>query len=145
MRGIAQRGMTLVEVLAAMVIFSAAAVVLFGWIGQAADRLGKLTAEQRQLFVRLATLEYAKTINPMLQPQGRVELTDGVMLRWSARLAVEGDKPKVVDLYEMALYRVELTAAREGSAEMKSSVYLAGWRQVREVQNANPFASGGAR
>lgn len=145
MKGFAERGMTIVEVLAAMVIFSAGAVVLFGWIGQAADRLRRLTVEQRQLFVRLTTLEFAKTINPMLQPQGTVDLADGVTLRWSSRLAVEGDTPKLVELYETALYRVELAAVREGGAEVKSSVYLAGWRQVREAQKSNPFAGGAAR
>jgi len=132
--------MTMVEVLAAMVIFSAGAAVLFGWIGQVADRLGRLSIEQRQLFVQLAALEYAKTINPMLEPQGKVELPDGVSLRWSAQLAVESDRPRAVDLYEVALYQVELVATRDAGVPVKSSVYLAGWRQVREVQGSSPFA-----
>jgi len=141
----AQRGVSMVEVLAAMVIFSAGAAVLFGWIGQVADRLGRLTTEQRQLFVRLAALEYAKTINPMLQPEGAVELPDRVSLRWSSQLAA-GQPERSLDaaaVYEVALYRVELVASGGAAgAASRSSVLLAGWRQVREVQSGTPFSAG---
>ena len=135
-----QRGMSMVEVLAAMVIFSAGAVILFGWIGQVADRFGRLSTEQRRLFVSLTALEYAKTINPMLQPTGAVELPDHVRLRWSSELSGTIDRPKGGgDLYEVGLYRVELIAEGSG-ATASDSVYLAGWRQLREVSRSNPFS-----
>lgn len=134
-----QTGMSMVEVLAAMVIFSAGAVILFGWISQVADRLGRLSIEQRQLFVGLAAVEYAKTINPMLQPSGVVQLPDNVTLNWTSKQEGRLENPRgALAIYEVALYRVDLVA-RRGSDATTDSVYLAGWRQVREMSNINPF------
>jgi prepilin-type N-terminal cleavage/methylation domain-containing protein len=135
------RGLSMIEVLAAMVIFSSGAAVLFGWIGQVADRIGKLSVEQRALFVELTALEYLKTLNPMLEPAGRVELPDAVSLRWSSALVgdIEPTRPSG-SLYEVGLYRVELRAV-SGATEVSQTVMLAGWRQVRELKQSNPFGA----
>ena len=70
----AARGFSLLEVIAAMVIFSAGATVLFSWIGQTATRLRTVGSEQRQLFGQLAALEFARTLNPMLRPSGELAM-----------------------------------------------------------------------
>lgn len=137
-----QQGLSMVEVLAAMVIFGAAAAVLFGWIAQVADRLAKLGQEQGQLFASLAAVEYLKTVNPMLEPSGSVVLEGGARLRWAA-VAVGPEErvhPSSSGLYDVGLYKVEFAVAA-GSSERQDSVYLAGSRQVRDDATVNPFGS----
>lgn len=80
----AQRGLTMIEVLAAMVIFSTGAVVLFSWITGTADRLNRLGQEQNQLFGELAALEYARSLNPMQQPSGSTKVGD-TTVEWQAQ------------------------------------------------------------
>ena len=135
-----QRGLSMIEVLAAMAIFSAGASVLFSWIGQASDRLSRLGSEQQTLFAQLAALEYAKTINPMLQPSGTVGLADRVNLSWTSQAvgAIESARGQP-SLYEVGLYRVELKSSRTGVPDSTQSVYLSGWRQVREAPRGGPF------
>ena len=134
------RGISMIEVLAAMVIFSAGATVLFGWIGQTSERLALLAREQRELFTDMAALEYMKTVNPMLDPAGEVRLADGVRLRWqSDRLPGDDTVRRPGSLYELGLYRVKIQVAAPQQAVRESSVQLAGWRQVRQPSAQGPI------
>jgi prepilin-type N-terminal cleavage/methylation domain-containing protein len=143
MRPRRERGLSMVEVLAAMVIFSAAAAVLFDWIGQVAGRLGKLAQEERMLFARLAAVEYLKTVNPMLEPFGTVALSGDARLQWqSAPVGAVGRVYPDSGLYEVGLFKVELRVVQAGE-DQQQSVYLAGWRQVREAESINPFKPAG--
>lgn len=139
------RGLGLVEVLAAMVIFSTGAVVLFGWMADAANRLGRLRSEQRQLFVQLSAIEFAKTLNPMSEPRGTERLADGVVLRWQSRVVGGVDAAGWRGgLYEVALYEVELAAAAEWGEVPTQRIRLAGWRQVRAASDNNLLGAGTA-
>ncbi len=137
-------GLGMVEVLAAMVIFSTGAVVLFGWMADASNRLGRLRAEQRQLFVQLSAIEHAKTLNPMSEPRGQVQLADGVQLSWTSRQLGATDGAGLRGgLYEVALYEVEMTAQAPWGAIPPQRMRLAGWRQVRDASDNNLFGAGG--
>ncbi|MDE2612727.1 MAG: hypothetical protein KGL78_04740 [Burkholderiales bacterium] len=130
----------MIEVLAAMVIFSAGATVLFGWIGQTSERLALLAREQRELFSDMAALEYMKTVNPMLDPAGEVRLADGVRLIWqSERLPGDDTVRRPDSLYELGLYRVKVRVAAPQQPVRESSVQLAGWRQVRQPSAQGPI------
>lgn len=134
----------MVEVLAAMVIFSAGAAVLFTWIGQTSDRLGRLSAEQRDLFGELVALEYMKTVNPMLNPEGEVQLADGTRLRWTSRRSHGSDTiRRPGSLYEVGLYDVQVTVGRREQGEQQSKLLLAGWRQERQKSTQSPISGGG--
>lgn len=137
-----QRGLTMIEVLAAMVVLSIGAVVLFGWIGQAASRLALLSAEQRQLFGELAALEFARGLNPMLQPSGQMRLGDAE-IRWTSMAL--GDEQSVMGsgtslgAYVVRLYRLVLVTEADGAPPKERSLVLAGWRQTKPVRGATPF------
>lgn len=142
--GRAPRGISMVEVLAAMVIFSAGAVLLFSWIGQANDRLGRLSEEQRVLFAELTSLEYMKTVNPMLKPSGEARLLDGVRLRWLARRLGDGETVlRPGSLYEVGLYQVKVSIEIPRHPVRESSLQIAGWRQVKEKSSQAPIMGGG--
>lgn len=132
-------GFSLIEVLAAMVIFSAGAVILFGWIAQTADRLGRLGAEQQSLFGELTGLEFIRTLNPMQRPEGEITIGN-VKVRWAAKAV--GDESAVVSGgsqggYIVRLYEVALTTTVGTAAEAARSVHLAGWRE-RSFAAASP-------
>lgn len=138
------RGISMVEVLAAMVIFSTGAVLLFSWIGQANDRLGRLAEEQRVLFAELTALEFLKTLNPMLAPVGEAELADGVKLHWSSRQLGDGETVRRPgSLYEIGLYQVKVSVEVPRHAVRESSVQIAGWRQVKDKSSQAPIMGGG--
>lgn len=137
------RGFSLIEVLAAMAIFSTGAVILFGWISQTADRLGRLDREQQTLFGELTGLEYARTINPMLQPQGEVEV-DRVRIDWSA--VPVGDESTVRTAggegnYIVRLFRLQLRTQAGNAEPAARTVYLAGWREHGRPGRNLPFQS----
>lgn len=138
------RGLSMVEVLAAMVIFSSSAVLLFGWMADASSRLARLRAEQRLLFAQLSVIEYAKTLNPMQAPQGDIQLADGVKVSWRSRQVGPATLPGPRgNLYEAALFEVELKAEAGWGEVPSQQLLLAGWKQVREGGQINPFGGGG--
>ncbi len=140
-------GLGMVEVLAAMVIFSVGAVLLFGWMSNAAERLGRLRGEQRQLFAQLATLEFAKSLNPMAQPDGELVLADGLRLRWGATRIGEVDAAGGIhgSLYEVALYEVVFRVDSQWGELPQQAMTIAGWRQVRSENVNSLFPAGGPR
>lgn len=137
-----QRGISMIETLAAMVIFSASAVVLFSWIGQTADRLAKLNVEQRRLFGELAALEYMRVVNPMGKQSGGA-LLEGSELSWEATPvgAEEAVRATVggAGNYVVQLYKVQVTLRQASVSDSQQSIYLAGWRQTAEVRRELPF------
>lgn len=141
-RGHRQRGLTMIEVLAAMVIFSLGAVVLFGWISQTADRLVRLNTEQKQLFAELLALEYVRTLNPMERPAGEQALA-GARLRWRAT-PVGTEAPArtpagAEGVYAVQLYRTALRVESDGGTTSEQVVLLAGWRQTRPISSGGLF------
>ncbi len=137
------RGISMIEVLAAMVIFSSSAVILFGWIGQTSDRLSKLSAEQQQLFAELAALEHVRGLNPMKLPRGEALLQQSLTLQWEATPIGTPDRvrasPTTPGIYLVQLYKVEMTLRRPGTPEIKQSLFLTGWTQTSEVRRELPF------
>ena len=122
-----QIGLSMIEVIAAMVIFSSAAVVLFSWVGQVAQRLGVYQQEQRALFAAMLSLEFAKSLNPMYRPQGSEKLADSVELRWDSQLLREVEPTFARGgLYEVGLYRVTLRMEGEGLVPQEREVLRGG-------------------
>lgn len=135
-------GFSLLEVLAAIVIFSAGAAVLFDWIGQTATRLRSVGTEQQKLFGQLAALEYAKSINPALRGTGEISIgTERVS--WKALPVGPESSTRALSgapgLYVVQLYRVELSVKPEQGDAWTQPLYLAGWRQTRRQSSNTPF------
>ncbi len=138
-----ERGLSMIEVLAAMVIFASSAVVLFSWIGQTADRLTRLKTEQQQLLGSLAALDYLRALNPMATPSGQAPLGDWT-LRWEAQPVGEAQMVRNEaggdGAYLVRLYLVRASARLKSGTLAEQSLYLTGWQQLRETRNVLPFA-----
>lgn len=137
------RGISMIEVLAAMVIFSSSAVVLFGWIGQTSGRLAKLEGEQKQLFAELSALDYLRTLNPMQQVEGEAQLQQALKLSWRAMPIGEPERvrasPSSPGIYLVQLYKVEFKVQSPNTPALSRSLVLAGWKQTSEVRRELPF------
>jgi general secretion pathway protein I len=138
----AHRGLSMIEVLAAMVIFSSGAVVLFGWLGDMAGRLGKLSLEQQHLFAELTAIDFARSLNPMQQPTGSTTIGE-VMVSWRATpIGTESPVRMLTGstgLYVVQLYDVDVQAEHPKAGRSTQKLYLAGWRQTAEARRDTPF------
>jgi general secretion pathway protein I len=142
--GKSTRGFSMLEVLAAIVIFSLGASVLFGWIGQTANRLRSVGSEQQQLFAQLAALEFARTLNPMQEPTGELALGNS-RVSWSATAVGEESPVRTLTgspgWYVVRLYDLNLTVEQAKLGRSQQQLYLAGWRQVKKSQKELPFGN----
>ncbi|MBB2484222.1 type II secretion system protein [Mitsuaria sp. WAJ17] len=136
-----QGGFSMIEVLAAMVIFSSSAVVLFSWLGQTSDRLAKLQVEQQRLFAELDALEYIKGLNPMSQPNGEVRIGEQ-RVRWSSTPVGDALPTKApsggVGAYVVQLYSVKVTSYAPNS-QSDQTIHLIGWKQTQDTRRELPF------
>jgi prepilin-type N-terminal cleavage/methylation domain-containing protein len=137
-------GFSLLEVLAAIVIFSLGAAVLFSWIGQTATRLRTVSTEQQQLFAQLNAIEFARGLNPMQEPNGELALGNSRVV-W--RATAVGEESPVRTLtgsagwYVVRLYEVKLSIEQDKLGTSQQQLYLAGWRQVKKRQKELPFGN----
>jgi general secretion pathway protein I len=141
-----QHGLTMVEVLAAMVIFSSGAVVLFGWISQTAQRLALVNREQAQLFGELAALEYLRSLNPTRRPTGD-ETIGEARVRWQSTPVGSEQATRLPSgaegIYVVRLYEVQVTVDAAEAGRTERSLWLPGWRQIRPGAATLPFNLGG--
>lgn len=137
------RGISMIEVLAAMVIFSSSAVVLFGWIGQTSGRLAKLEGEQKQLFAELSALDFLRALNPMQQAEGEAKLQQALNLSWRASPIGEPERVRASTsapgIYLVQLYKVDFKIQSPNTPTVTRSLVLAGWKQTSEVRRELPF------
>ncbi len=136
-RPLKQAGISLLETLAALVVLSAGATVMFTWFAQNATVLGKLKVAEEVERVRLDALEYVRTINPVERPRGEVTLNQ-YRLAWTSRQSADAVRTAnelgTPARYEISLYEltVRLTATDITSSDPVSQFTLpvAGYKLV---------------
>lgn len=131
-----QVGISLLEVLAALVILSLGASVAFTWFGQSVAAMSRLKAEEASLLARNETMEYLRAINPVTQPEGVVEMP-GYQLKWHSHpirdtvhtLTTLGTASR----YDVSLHELRISLTREGDTGTPWASFtleLAGYQQV---------------
>ena len=130
------RGISLIEVLAALVILSLGASVAFSWFGQSVATMGKLKAEEVKLLAENETTDALRVINPLLQPAGEL-IMPGYRVRWTSR--VIGDPVSALTTlgtaarYEVSLHDLSVELQKDGDDTQIWSEFnltLAGYKQV---------------
>ena len=130
------RGFTLIEAMVAMVIIGGAGMALFSWVNNSVISLGRVEDANARNAAMLNAIEFMQSVNPMLRPEGKIQLGDHE-LSWKA--TVQGDLvdgsayPQGQSLFQLALYDTRVTAQRaDGSAWFDFKLKLVGYKRVRE-------------
>jgi len=139
-KNIKQRGISLLEVLAALVILSIGASVAFTWLGQSMNTLSKIKSEESILLAQNEAIEYLRTLNPQDKSSGEVSMKDYTVI-WTASLWTASlIKPTARTMtalgnpakYEVSLYELDVHLVRAPGDQKWSQfkIQLAGYRKV---------------
>ncbi|MDR3415418.1 MAG: prepilin-type N-terminal cleavage/methylation domain-containing protein [Nevskia sp.] len=108
----AAAGFTLIEAIVALVILSTALMEFYSLLSTQLRGAAKLQAASIAYDHRMNALELADSLNPMLMPQGTLDL-DSYRIHWNSRLLGDVHQssgyPVGQGLFQVALYRVTCT------------------------------------
>lgn len=129
-----QAGFSLLEAIVALAIVASAGMALFAALSGALDMVGRAERAAAQDSALNNALAWMETVNPMLEPEGRVDLGEFELV-WNAE-PIEPARDAVTwlmtpGLYQVGLYRVELSLSRDGET-LAYAYRRIGYRQVRE-------------
>lgn len=130
-----QKGISLLEVLAALVILSIGASVAFTWLDQSLIALNKIKTEESFLIAQNEAMDYLRSINPQERPIDTVDMR-GYKISWTSSL-IKGPSRTMTALgnpakYEVSLYELDVLLTRESESQKwgQFKMQLAGYRQV---------------
>lgn len=131
-----QAGLSLLEVIVALVVLSSFGAALFIWAGQTLQTAGRAQLIQRDTELERNITEHAASLNPAAREQGQLE-TPMLRYSWKATL-VKGPvehvrHPQGLSPYQVSLYVVDykVTELATGRLLKSSRRELAGFTQVR--------------
>ena len=136
------RGFSLLEALVALVILASAGWALFDWVNASIVALGRVEQANARSAASANTLEFMQSINPMLRPEGEMDLGD-YRIAWRASAIaspIDGsDYPRGRSAFQLALYDTVVRAYRRSEEEPWFELRLkqVGYKRVREA--FNPF------
>lgn len=141
-----QCGVSLIEVIVALVVISGFGAALFVWAGQtmqAASRAQEVVGENE---IQANITELANSLNPAIRPDGRLDLGNRVYEWGSSAIRPPVDHvrhPQGTSPYQVGLFavRVKVTDPRDGKVLASSERVVAGYQQVRN-RPAKPFELG---
>lgn len=130
-------GFTLLEVLTALVLFSAIGMATYSWINSCLVSLARVQDQEVKSQVSRNALAFMNTVNPRLHPEGE-EALGAVVVRWKSRLFEPvrdgAGHPYGTSLYELGLYDTHVDISRQGTHVADFNLRQVGFRQAREFQ-----------
>lgn len=129
-------GFTLIEAIVALALVGTVGVALFGWINTNLIALNRVEAIHQQNEATKNIVEYMKSVNPMQEPEGTVQLGE-YRVHWRSERTgdvVDGSGyPTGVGAYQLAMYRTDVDVRKSGSDPwFDISLRQVGYRKVRE-------------
>jgi prepilin-type N-terminal cleavage/methylation domain-containing protein len=138
-----QRGLSLIEVIVALVIISGFGAALFVWAGQTLQTASRAAALQQEVELERNITELAWSLNPSQRASGELR-TPSHIYRWQARIEREPAdqlrQPMGQGMYQIAAYNVRFTVTTldDTRAALVSERVVAGFKQVRRRQGGPP-------
>lgn len=136
------RGFSLLEAVVALVILASAGWALFSWVNASITSLRRVEDANARSAAISNAVEYMQTVNPMLQPQGQVDL-GSYRIAWRAAPVTSPlpgtDFQRGRSNYDLALYDTIVRAYRDDGERpwLEFRLRQVGFKQVR--QSVNPF------
>lgn len=137
------RGLSLIEVIVALVVISGFGAALFVWAGQTLQMATRAARVQQQAELERNITELAFSLNPAERPIGEL-LTLTHRYQWRAT-ATRGPSdqtrhPTGISPYQVALYSVRFTVTDLAAPDVPlvSERVVAGYRLVRPRQSGPP-------
>ena len=114
--GPAARGFTLLEALVAIVIVGTVMIPLLSFIGAAARGLTTAAETNQRSFAQQAAIAILDSVNPYVEPQGRLALDSDVKVSWTSQTliapAAEPVTGGVLASYSIGFYKVTVVLSR---------------------------------
>lgn len=136
-------GFSLLEAVVALVILASVGWALLSWVNASIVSLRRVEDANAQSAATINAVEYMQTVNPMLRPQGGVDL-GGYRIAWVSTAVTSPlpgtDFQRGRSNYDLALYDTTVRAYR-GEAEQpwfEFRLRQVGFKAVRK--SINPFA-----
>src|SRR5690606_22724338 len=129
------RGFSLLEAVVALAILAAAGLALFAAMSQSMQMVGRAEDSRASDAAMRNALAWVEQLNPMETPSGELQFPP-YTVSWTSAL-VEPARPSATGyllpgLYDVGLYRLELTLRRDNALVRDFEVRKIGYRQVRE-------------
>ena len=130
-----QQGFTLLETMVALVIFTGAAMALYGLFNTNLIALVRAHDVSRQMPAVRHAIEYLSSINPRETDAGQFEF-DGVKVAWSATLLQPVRQSQNMTggrgYFEVGLYEIEFVMSERGRPLGTYQMRVVGHKKVRE-------------
>ncbi len=136
-------GLSLIEVIVALVVISGFGAALFVWAGQTLQTANRAAAMQRQAELERNVTEIAFSLNPGDRPEGQI-VTATHRYQWrttTSRGPTDQTRhPIGTGPYQVGIYSLRFTVTDLAGAEtpLVSDRQVAGYRQVRAIQSGPP-------
>lgn len=136
-RGRGRDGFSLIEALVALAIASMTLMAIFELQIQMTRNQQRAALAIEQVAVQENALALTRSLNPMAQPQGRIELPGGDVVVWSAEprgeRRVNAGFPAGQGAFEVQLYRVTVEVERARGRPPAPLIFdRVGWRRLLE-------------
>lgn len=135
-----QRGLSMIETVAALTILAIGAAIIFSWTAQTTTVLARAELAEKRHLARLAALDYLRTINPVQRPTGEQLLRGGdtpIKLRWTSTAVEVAARPALseagqADAYVLSMYDVKGVLSQDPAVEgVVLEVSLVGYKMTR--------------
>ena len=135
-----QHGFTLIEAIVALVLMATTGMALFGWINSNIVTLSRVQEINAQSAATVNAVEYMNSVNPMISPEGQIDL-GSFRLLWKAEVVTDlrdgAGYPYGISLYQLGMYQTKVTIQKpEGQFWFAFTLRQVGYKKVRELATA---------